>query len=292
MLAADAQGALRHAFGTARDWLIGVKVVQADGTLVKSGGRVVKNVAGYDMGKLYVGSLGTLGVIAEATFKLAPLPAAVATIGVTCPSPHAAATLLFAAHDAGLALHAAELLSPGAAQSVLGDARWSALLRVAGGARAVERTLRELREIADGLRATSDLRDPAQTARAWDDAFAPGALSLRVSVLPGAVPGAFEELEAALGGAAALLSSTPSAGLIRARLRPESDAAAEALIGAARDIARRHEGALVVEAAPPAVKRAIDVFGPARPDFAIMRRLKEALDPERTLAPGRFVGGL
>ncbi|MDE3094678.1 MAG: FAD-binding oxidoreductase [Chloroflexota bacterium] len=292
VLAANAQGALRHAFGTARDWLIGVKVVQADGTLVKSGGRVVKNVAGYDMGKLYVGSLGSLGVIVEATFKLAPLPAAVAAIGVTCPSPHAAAMLLFAAHDAGLALHAAELLSPAAGRAVLGDARWSALVRVAGRARAVERTLRELREIAGGLRATYDLRDPAQTARAWDDAFAPGALSLRVSVLPRSVAGAIEEMEAALGGAAALLSSTLGAGLIRARVRPESDAEAGMLVGAVRDIAQRHDGALVVEAAAPAVKRAIDVFGPARPDFAIMRRLKQALDPSRTLAPGRFAGGL
>ncbi|MHB8377179.1 MAG: FAD-binding oxidoreductase [Dehalococcoidia bacterium] len=292
VLAANAQGALRHAFGTARDWVIGIKVVQADGTLVKSGGRVVKNVAGYDMGKLYVGSLGTLGVIAEVTFKLAPLPAAEATVVAACPSPHAAATLLFAAHDAGLALHAAELLSPGAAQVVLGDARWSALFRVAGGARAVERTLRELRALAAGMQATCATCEPASVARAWHDAFAPRALSLRVSVLPSAVPGAIEEIESALGGASALLSSTVSAGLIRARVSPGDDAHGLALVDTVRVLAARCDGTLVVEAASPSVKREMDVFGPTRTDFAIMQRLKDELDRRRTLAPGRFAGRL
>ena len=69
VLAANAFGPLRHAYGTSRDWLIGIRVVHADGSVSKSGGRVVKNVTGYDMHKLYVGSLGTLGVIAEATLK-------------------------------------------------------------------------------------------------------------------------------------------------------------------------------------------------------------------------------
>ena len=129
VLAANAQGALRHGFGTARDWLIGIEVVQADGTVVRSGGRVVKNVAGYDMAKLYVGSLGTLGVIARATFKVAPLPVAETTIAVACRSAHAAGIVLLSAHDAGLALHSAELLSPAAASAVLGDKRWTALLQ-------------------------------------------------------------------------------------------------------------------------------------------------------------------
>ena len=74
MLAANASGPSRLAYGTARDWLIGIKVVQPDGTITKSGGRVVKNVAGYDLHRLYTGSLGTLGLIVEANFKIAPLP--------------------------------------------------------------------------------------------------------------------------------------------------------------------------------------------------------------------------
>ncbi len=75
VLATNTSGVLRTSYGTARDMVIGARVVQADGTIVKSGGQVVKNVAGYDMNKMYIGSLGTLGILAEVTLKLQPLPA-------------------------------------------------------------------------------------------------------------------------------------------------------------------------------------------------------------------------
>ena len=144
VLAVNAHGPLRHAFGTARDWLIGTRVVHADGSLSKSGGRVVKNVTGYDMHKLYVGSLGTLGVLVEATLKVAPLPHGDSTLAIACRSAARGAEMILAAHDAGLALHAAELLSPPASHAVLGQSSWCALVRVAGGAQAVARSLREM----------------------------------------------------------------------------------------------------------------------------------------------------
>ena len=90
ILAADASGPSRLAYGTPRDWLIGIKVVQSDGSVTKSGGRVVKNVTGYDLNKLYTGSLGTLGVIVEATFKVAPLPPEKRTLLAIYPSISAA----------------------------------------------------------------------------------------------------------------------------------------------------------------------------------------------------------
>lgn len=80
ILASNASGPLRYGYGLPRDWLIGVSVVMADGVEAKAGGKVVKNVTGYDLNKLYIGSLGTLGVIVEATFKLAPRPAALAAL--------------------------------------------------------------------------------------------------------------------------------------------------------------------------------------------------------------------
>ncbi len=292
VLAANAYGPRRHAFGTARDWLIGSRVVHADGTVSKGGGRVVKNVAGYDMPKLYVGSFGTLGVIAEATFKVAPLPKLEATVVVACDSAHAACTLLFAAHDAGLALHAAELLSPPATSAVLGEHRWMILARAAGGAGAIDRSLRELHEMAAGLQAAFEIRDSAQTWRSWNDAFKPGALSLRVIVMPSSVADAIEVLDRRLVGSAPLLSATVSAGVIRAQLEPTREARAGVLIERTREVAERYDGTVVVDAASPAVKRLIDVFGPLRPDFAIMKRLKQEFDPARRLAPGRFVGRL
>ena len=94
LLEENASGPRRFAWGTIRDYLIGVKVVLADGRIIKSGGKVVKNVAGYDLAKLFVGSRGTLGVVAEATFKLRPLPEAEAFVQARCESLDKAAKLI------------------------------------------------------------------------------------------------------------------------------------------------------------------------------------------------------
>ncbi|MEX0749916.1 MAG: FAD-binding oxidoreductase, partial [Dehalococcoidia bacterium] len=194
LIASAAFGPLRHGFGTVRDWLIGVRVVHADGAISKAGGRVVKNVAGYEMTKLYTGSLGTLGVISEATFKLMPSPAARQTVAAYFHSPHAAATFAFAAQDAGLSLEAAELLSPPGAFAVLGQSRWAVLLRVGGSPGGVARTLREMTSLANGLHASVEHIDN-DAWRRWSDVFTPGELALRVSVQPFAVADAVEVLD-------------------------------------------------------------------------------------------------
>lgn len=291
LIASAVQGPLRHAFGTARDWLIGVRVVHADGRISKAGGRVVKNVTGYEMTKLYTGSLGTLGVISEATFKLMPSPAQQRTVAAYFHSPHAAATFAFAAQDAGLSLYSAELLSPPAAFAVLDQSRWAVLMRAAGTVNGVDRTLREVAALAGGVQASVEERDDASWSR-WGDAFEAGTLSLRLSIAPSAVADAVEVLDRRFAGAAATLSATISAGVVRANLRPSQEHRPAALVAHARDVAARHEGYVVVDAAPPSFKRQDDVFGPLRPDFAIMKRLKDEFDPRRTLSPGRFVGRL
>jgi glycolate oxidase FAD binding subunit len=292
VLAANAYGPLRHAHGTARDWLIGIRVVHADGSSSKSGGRVVKNVTGYDMPKLFAGSLGTLGVIAEATFKVAPLPRSNATAAIGVETARQAATIAFAANDAGLAMDAAELLSPPAAYAVLGEPRWVLLMRVAGGGAAVERSLRDLHTMSEAHAAPFAIRDGEQTWSAWRRSLAPGDLAMRVSVMPTAVAETVEVLDRRFAGAAAMMSATISAGVIRARLQASRTARAGALVAAAREVAGRHRGYVFIDAAPPSLKRQIDAFGRLRPDFAIMKRLKEQFDPQRTLSPGRFAGRL
>lgn len=288
VLAANVSGPLRHAYGTSRDWVIGMRVVGSDGVATKSGGRVVKNVAGYDMAKLHIGALGTLGVITEVTLKLAPAPPVSKTLAVTCDTAHSAALVAFAAHDAGLALQALELLSPPAAYAVLGESRWSLLARAGGAPAAVDRTSAELAALAAGL--AGNLTEARENAwRAWAAAFAPSELSLRISVLPADVAEIVEVLDRRFTGAAAMLSATVSAGLIRAnvdaqRLRPLT------IIEHAREAAMRRGGAMFIDAAPPLVKRQHDVFGQPRSDVALMRRLKEQFDPTRTLAPGRHYG--
>ncbi|MBI5285217.1 MAG: FAD-binding oxidoreductase [Chloroflexi bacterium] len=288
ILAANVFGPSRLAFGTARDWLIGLRVVHADGTSAKSGGRVVKNVAGYDMHKLHIGALGSLGVIAEATFKVLPSPAARRTFAITCGGARDACTLAVAAWDRGLALHAAEVLSPAAATAVAGQPAWTLLTEVAGGAAAVERTLRELRVLASDTGARIDEVDGAAWP-AWSATFQPRGLALRAGVLPGDVASMIELLDHAVGDRPALISATVAAGVVRVIL-PHGDPDGAALIDDARASLARVSGTLVVDAAPVALKRQIDVFGPPRADIAIMRRLKEQFDPQGVLSPGRFMG--
>ena len=292
VLAANASGPLRHAFGTGRDWLLGISVVHADGTMTKGGGRVVKNVAGYDMPKLYIGSLGTLGVIAEATFKVAPLPKSESTVAIGCDSPHSACTLLFAARDAGLSLNAAELLSPPAAYAVLGEPRWMLLMRASGGHGAVQRTLRELHELGESIGARFEIRDTREAWSAWRQVFDSGELTLRASVTPAEVADVVAILDRQLIGSAPMLSATVAAGVIRAQAEPTREARAGAIVMRAREVVKRFAGTMVVEAASAALKHDIDVFGDVRSDFAIMKRLKEEFDPHRTLSPGRFLGRL
>ncbi|MEX2246503.1 MAG: FAD-binding oxidoreductase [Dehalococcoidia bacterium] len=292
IIAANAFGPLRHAFGTARDWLIGIRVAHADGSGSKAGGRVVKNVAGYDMPKLYAGSLGTLGVITSATFKLAPLPAAQATVAAGFHAAAPACTLALAAHDAGLALHALELLSPTAAFAVTGEHRWTVLARLGGRQGAVDRSLRDLHALAQEVSASFEILDSNQVWPAWRRSFRPSLLSLRAGVRPSRVAETIEVLDRQFIGAAPLLSATVSAGVIRAQLEPTREKRAGALTERATEVVERAGGYLTVDAAPPALKRQIDVFGAPRPDFAIMRRLKEEFDPKRTLSPGRFAGRL
>jgi glycolate dehydrogenase FAD-binding subunit len=118
LIATGAAGPLRFRYGSPRDLLIGITVIRADGTIAKAGGKVVKNVAGYDIGKLFAGSYGTLGLITEATFRLHPLPESTAWVRLDCPDPAAAAAAVHAIADSPVTPSAIELDWPSAASSI------------------------------------------------------------------------------------------------------------------------------------------------------------------------------
>src|SRR5205814_967754 len=141
VLAANASGPRRHLYGTARDLLIGVTVVTADGAVIHGGGKVVKNVAGYDLPKLFVGSFGTLGVIAEATFKLAPLPAFTRTLRAQFPSHASALNVMLPIWRWPVLPNAMELMDPLATQQE--SDTFTLLLQLAGSRQVLERQTRE-----------------------------------------------------------------------------------------------------------------------------------------------------
>jgi glycolate oxidase FAD binding subunit len=296
-VAANASGPWRAGFGAARDWLIGVRVVGADGQIVKGGGRVVKNVAGYDLCKLYTGSFGTLGVLAELTFKVMPLPETTAMAALPLRLAQVE-PLLAAVMDSDLAPSALELFAAGADPTGIAPEEGVALLaRFDGPREAVAWQLAELESMA--ARAGIDARptplavDRWQPVRDWPAgpwswlAMA-GALSSDVSALIAAGQCVGSSSDVSLEIAARAATGAVFFGA-RGPLTPE---AARELTDHLRGEAAAHGGSLVVLDASPELRAGLDPWGPLGPELRLMKEIKAQLDPNGILNPGRFVGGI
>jgi glycolate oxidase FAD binding subunit len=269
ILATNASGPARIRYGTARDLVIGMTVALASGEIVKSGGRVVKNVAGYDMAKLHIGALGTLGVILQASFKVSPLaesrPLLAAQGHLAAVSKLAAGVLA-----ARLPLLGLELISGSGSD-------WLLAARFGGGSVAVERAVSEFEELARAAK--------AELIEAAPNSKGASAVQVRAGVLPTKTVGLAE----ALANAGASTTAYPGVGAVHGSW---AEAPATEVIQTLRRRAIEAGGALVLERAPVELKRAVGVWGEPRGDFALMQRLKQQFDPSRTLNPGRFVGGI
>jgi glycolate oxidase FAD binding subunit len=298
LLATAVAGPLRLRYGTPRDLLIGITVVRPDGQLTKAGGKVVKNVAGYDLGKLYTGSYGTLGLIVAATFRLHPLPAAAAWVTLDCGGDdpaQAAAGALATALDSPLAPVAAEIDRLGRAAPL----RAGILL---------EGDPDGVRERATGLRDL--LGAPATVSEEAPDWWGRGAAADRDGTLVriGFWTGRLPEVLAAVDAAATAAGVDPpvggsaAAGVLHVAVPAAADPAAAAsfvtglraaLAGPAASDgdAPPATGSVVVLHAPPEVRAAVDVWGPV-PSGGLMRAVKDQFDPGHRMAPGRFAGGI
>ena len=280
LLAAGIAGPSSHAYGLPRDWLIGCRIAHVDGTVSKGGGRVVKNVAGYDLMKLAVGSLGTLGVTVDATFKLAPLPKAQETLLARFESPSQAFAAAYAADERALALRALAVRA-----TVEGQA--TAAFWLAGPPSAVDRTRREITELAS--RARVERLEGTASQRWWEALCEPPpheTLALRASLLPTGVPDFIEKVR--LLGFASV--AYPTTGIVLAQNDAGGADRDAAAVSHAREHARAAGGSLVVISAPLAVKERVDAWGEEASSVA--RRLKAEFDPAATLNPGRFAGRL
>jgi glycolate oxidase FAD binding subunit len=297
LIAANLSGPLRASHGTVRDCLLGLSWIGPGGELVSAGGRVVKNVAGYDVAKAHVGALGTLGVLAEATLKVRPRPPCERALVLACDDAHAAVELALAARDA-VEPAWLEVASPG----VLADAGGSFAV-VAGWlglAEEVADAERRVRALAGDQHAPVVSAVDAADARALRARLARFALEPAAAVLRAAtLPSALGELLTAVGPCGGQDEGPrcvghAANGIARIAVRHAADVAP--LVAALRSRLLAGGGSLVVERAAPDVKQALaalgGVFGDPGPGRALMRRLKEALDPRRTFAPGRFVAGI
>ena len=272
-IATAASGPSRYRYGSVRDLLIGITVVLADGTVARAGGTVVKNVAGYDLGKLYAGSLGTLGVITEAVFRLHPLPEARRWITATTDgSAQAAAGIaaVRASQHAPVALEVDRAM-PGGAVTI-----GVAIEGVAGSISARADDVRDLVGAAVGIPATVAEHPPDW----WGQP--PQAPYATVTCQP-------TGLADLLATAPGTLRGSAGAGVLASGLTDDDRLGAE--LARLRRVAGQHGGYAVLRCAAPHRRAGLDVWGPL-PAMTLMRRLKDQFDPEHRLAPGRFVGGI
>jgi glycolate oxidase FAD binding subunit len=306
-IATDASGPLRLSQGKVRDQLIGVKVVLADGTLVKGGGRVVKNVAGYDLMKLFTGSFGTLGTVVEATFKVRPLPECEALFAVSAREVGIAASLALEVFGASLAPSYVEALNRAAAAALeLGD---EPLLIVGcgGSEEEIDIQSQRLRDLAGKQRVrTYAGAEGAQLYRRLRDfpsggflarflgGGRDGFLGCKLSLLPSKLAQVLSDIEAEAAAkkiSCAILSHVGS-GIAHVRCGAADDDAVVQFAQRLRATARQADGWAVFDLLAARLKTRLDTWDAEVPGISLMRGVKNMLDPKHRLSPGRFVGGI
>jgi glycolate oxidase FAD binding subunit len=300
LIATGAAGPYRARYGTMRDLLLGLTVVRADGTVVKGGGRVVKNVTGYDIPKLHVGALGTLGVVVEAHLRLHPRPAEERTWVFGFASAEAALETALQVRDTPVVLSRCQLLTDEALRALGESAPPGAGLAVTLGSvpAAVRAQGAQVGEIC-GRAGSPAIEVPEADVwwRSVADVTWPSnpesSLSMRIGTRPTDVVKALRGVETACPPGGRLRATADVAnGVLQTTLAPVEARRVADVVARARETVAALAGTCVVEHAPSAAKPGLDIWGDVGPAIEPMRRLKSELDPAGMLNPGRYVGGI
>jgi glycolate oxidase FAD binding subunit len=299
VIATASSGPLRCAYGTPRDWLIGVAVVHADGQITHAGGKVVKNVAGYDLCKLYAGSFGTLAVIAEASFKLRALPSCEKTVVFYSRDAESLCSLVALITDSDVQPAAMELVSPYDDAAPPLDAEHFALgLKFLNEDETIDWQIEEAARLGSGFRRTTlGETEASEFWRAYRESeTSPQAkLILKLSALPADLNALIADINRAAPRTP--LRAHAANGVVRMRCgAPKFDGLKTEQwldrLAEMRRMAQARGGQMLILRAPDEIKSQIDVWGEVGPGRGLMRALKEKFDPEALLNPGRFVAGI
>lgn len=315
ILAANSIGPKRLLYGTPRDLVLGVRFVAPNGEIIATGGKTVKNVSGYDISKLMIGSAGSLGILGEMTLRLLPLPERMETLILAFDNLETASTFVARVLKSQLLPAAVEVLNRHAFAALkpdgvdTGPEGYTVAIALEAFDEAVERMRQELLDWAqaDGIKARDSMAEEDQRIF-W---FKLGNLQQRLARRFPAMVALklnyqFSAWKHIISTAGAILSPKNIAHALVCHsgsgichinlLLDESDAAASeralAAVTALMETARQAKGNLVVRAAPPNLKPNLPMWGKIPQDFAVMQRIKKKLDPAGIMSPGRFVGGL
>jgi glycolate oxidase FAD binding subunit len=287
IVAANSSGPRRYRYGTIRDLIIGITVVLHDGTVAKAGGKVVKNVAGYDLSKLFTGSLGTLGVIATANFRLHPRPKASRTVAVEVTEPQLAQAAAQAIVHSQVEATAVEL-HYGEKEKLL-----AVLLEsIPGGIAAKEETasflLKQFGEVRTLSEEEADHLGPLTPPEVADEVVLKiGAPPVDLAAVLESVLGAAERK----GLAHPRITGHAGTGVTLVGFSGTNEDVAAGLVEEMREIWVRRGGNVTLQRAPLTLKQRVSTWDNGGDYLGLVRRVKEKFDPRGGMNPGRFLGG-
>jgi FAD/FMN-containing dehydrogenase len=315
IVATNSNGPKRLLYGTARDLIIGTKAVFPNGDIVVSGGKTVKNVSGYDMCKLLIGSYGTLGILCEMTLKLLPLPEKEATLSLSFAKLEEADGFARQVRSSQLIPSSIEILNAIAVKnmkysiSMPPNGNYLVAIGLDGVAESIDRQISEMSEMSKKHGVLEAVTLDSEKHQAFWIALRdfyngliqiyPNLISLKSNFLiskSGEMLGSYEKITSEFGMDCAFICHSGngilySYILAEKNLRSKIESFVE-LIGKLTSEAVKNEGNLVVESSPLLIKKKVDVWGQSRSDYLVVRRLKEQIDPAGILNIGRFVGGI
>lgn len=295
IVAANTNGPRRMAYGGVRDLVIGMRMALATGEQIKAGGKVVKNVAGYDLCKLFVGSLGTLGIVTEVTLRVAPLPETAASFVASGALDRCARFVAELARSALLPA-AVTIAGPGTATVSSRDSEAPAVVVwVEGFEEAVARHVHDLGDIAEHAGMNGEIFRAESHERLWARIRDFGAndreVLYKMTVPTGSVARVLATVERS-GESGERVRYVAHAGAGAVWLVPDGDPRSMPGFEKLAALAREHRGYAMVAKAPWELKEGIDVWGEAPASLHLMRRVKREFDPKDVLSPGRFVAGV